>query len=60
LSSDADATVVEVTGDNSIKWVLMVSNGKASTTAQHQVTANGQTYKWTGNYKVLGVKQDAR
>jgi hypothetical protein len=59
LSSDADATVVEVTGDAGIKWIVMVSNGKASTTARHRVTADGQTYEWTGNYKVSGVKQDA-
>jgi hypothetical protein len=60
LSSDADATVVEVTGDGGIKWVLMVSNGKASTTAHHRVSADGHAYEWTGNYKVSGVKQDAR
>ena len=59
LASDADATVVEVTGDAGINWVVMVSNGKASTTARHRVTADGRTYEWTGNYKVSGVNQDA-
>jgi hypothetical protein len=60
IASDADATVVQVTGDDGINWVLMVSNGKASATARHRISAEGQTYEWTGNYKVSGVKQDAR
>jgi hypothetical protein len=59
LSNDADATVVEVTGDDGLKWTVMVNNGKASTAQHHRVTAAGQTYEWTGNYSVTGVKTDA-
>jgi oligo-alginate lyase len=60
ISSDADATVVEVTGAENIDWVFMVSNGKPSATAAHRVTAGAHTYEWTGNYRVTGVKHDGK
>jgi hypothetical protein len=55
LGSSNEGTVVEVVGDGGLRWVVMVSNGPASATAAHRVTANGQTYEWSGNYSVTGV-----
>ena len=55
LFDGPEASVVEVTALPSIRWVVMVANGPASSTARHSVTASGTTYEWTGNYKVEGV-----
>ena len=63
LASDSAATVAEVTGENDLRWTIMVNNGPASTTARHRVTAGGATYEWTGNFAIRGVQQassDAR
>ena len=59
LGDDAEATVVELTGEGGLRWVVMISNGPASENARHRITFGGQTYEWTGNYTVEGVK-DAR
>jgi hypothetical protein len=56
LASGADGSVVDVSGEGGLHWTIMVSNGPASTTAPHRVVANGQTFEWTGNYKVEGVR----
>jgi hypothetical protein len=55
-ANTSEGTVVEVFGANSVLWTIMVANGSPSSTKTHSVTAGGQTYKWTGNYKVDGVK----
>ncbi len=56
LAQDAEGTVVEVTGDGGLRWVVMATNGPASTTARHRITAGGRTYEWTGNFAVEGVQ----
>ena len=56
LASTADGTVMEVDGGRGLKWVVMVNNGPASATATHRIVAGGQTYEWTGNYSVNGVR----
>jgi oligo-alginate lyase len=55
LASTSDGSVVEVTGANGLRWVVMINNGPASATAHHSVSAGGQAYQWTGNYSVTGV-----
>ncbi len=55
LADTPDASVIEVTAEQSVRWVFMVAKGPAAATAQHSITANGRTYEWTGNYKVEGV-----
>jgi hypothetical protein len=57
LSSDSSATVAEITGENELRWIIMVNNGPASTTARHRVGAAGETYEWTGNFAVRGVQR---
>ena len=56
IASTDDASVVEVLGDNGLRWVVMVTNGPASTTAKHRIVAGGQTFEWTGNFSVTGVR----
>ncbi len=56
LANTAEGSVVEVTGGSGIHWIVMVSNGAPSPTAVHRVTIDGQTWAWTGNYKVEGVR----
>ena len=56
LSSTAEASVVEILGDNGLRWVVMVNNGPASATSAHRVVAGGQTFEWTGNFSVLGIR----
>lgn len=60
ISNDTDATVVEITGAEGLDWVVMVSNGKSSSTAHHRVAVSGHTYEWTGNYKVSGVTHSGK
>jgi hypothetical protein len=56
LSSTAEASVVEILGDNGLRWVVMVNNGPASATAAHRVVTGGPTYEWTGNFSVTGIR----
>lgn len=56
LGTSAEATVAEVTGQNGLRWVVMVNNGPASATARHRATFGGQTYEWTGNFAVQGLQ----
>jgi hypothetical protein len=63
LASDSTATVAEVTGENDLRWIIMVNNGAASKTARHRMMAAGETYEWVGNIAVRGVQRagsDAR
>ncbi len=55
LASGAQGTVVEITGDAGIQWTVLVTNENASPTAARRVTANGQSWEWTGNVAVRGV-----
>lgn len=50
------ASVVEVTGQNGLRWLVMVNNEPASDAARRSVSFGGQKYEWTGNYAVQGVK----
>jgi hypothetical protein len=56
LGESAEATVVEVTGADGLRWVVMTTNAPASATARHSVTFGGQTYAWTGNFSIQGLQ----
>jgi hypothetical protein len=56
LASTAEGTVVQVEGKGGLRWTVMVTNGPASTTARHTITAGAQTYTWTGNFNVQGLQ----
>ena len=49
LSSDEEATVVEISGENGLQWFFFVANGEASDTKEHSVTVRGKRYTWKGN-----------
>lgn len=55
LGTTADASVVEVDASGGLRWVIMVNDGPASTSAPHRVRVGGQTYAWTGNFAVQGL-----
>jgi hypothetical protein len=56
LGADAQGTVVEVTGEGGLRWVVMAANGPASRTARRRVVAGGRAYEWTGNFAVEGLR----
>jgi len=56
VGTSDEASVVEVTGKNGLKWTVMVNNGAASDTARHRVAFGGRTYEWTGNFAVEGLQ----
>lgn len=43
-------TVVKITGDNGLDWILAVTNQEASTTRRHSVLVDGRPYEWSGNF----------
>ena len=56
IATTDDASVVEVTGPDALRWTIMVNDGPASPTQHHTVTAGGRMYEWTGNYAVEGLR----
>jgi hypothetical protein len=56
LADSPEGSVVEVSASPSLKWVVMVANGAPSPSAHHRISAGGNTWEWTGNYRVDGVK----
>lgn len=54
IGHDDTASVVEITGEEDLRWLVMVNNGEPSETAQHTATFDGTTYTWTGNVEVRG------
>ena len=56
LANTDEGTVIEVRGKDGLSWTVMVANGAPSVTQTHSVSANGRTFRWTGNYRVDGVK----
>jgi len=57
LADGAEGSVIEVSGANGIRWTVMVSNTAPSATGRHHLEAAGNSYDWTGNFAVEGVKQ---
>jgi hypothetical protein len=56
IGHDAEGSVIEVTGEEGLRWHVLVSNRDASATARHRVRFAGTNYEWTGNYEVRGVR----
>lgn len=50
LASTTEATVIEISGTGSLRWIFAVVNGEASTEAMHSATVGGKTLSWKGNY----------
>ncbi|MES2180173.1 MAG: heparinase II/III family protein [Gemmatimonadota bacterium] len=53
LADEAEGSVLEVTGDGGVRWVVMVSNASASPTVSHRVGS----FEWKGPYSVTGVQR---
>jgi hypothetical protein len=60
IASGDDGSVVRITGSDSLQWTVMVSNRESSATANHRVVSGGETFAWTGNFAVEGVRRDGR
>jgi hypothetical protein len=57
IASDDDGSVIRISGADSLQWTVMVSNGPSSATASHRMVAGGETFAWTGNFAVTGVRK---
>lgn len=47
-----EGTVIKILGEDDLLWTLMINNQTADTGKKNVVQFSGQTYAWTGNYKV--------
>ncbi|MCC6773891.1 MAG: alginate lyase family protein [Gemmatimonadaceae bacterium] len=56
LASDAAGSVVEVTGEGGLRWVVHVNNGTASRSATHVVRSGATSFTFTGNVSVTGLE----
>ena len=56
IGHNAQASVIEITGDDGIRWTVMTTNAPASDRARQRVTFAGKTYEWTGNFAVEGLQ----
>ncbi|HEY0305885.1 MAG TPA: hypothetical protein VGC44_13015, partial [Longimicrobiales bacterium] len=56
IGSNTEASVIEVVGNNGVRWIVMVWNGTPSDTAAHTITFGGNTYRWNGNFAVEGTQ----
>ena len=52
VSSTDEATIVEIKGKDSLRWTIMINNGPASDTKNHEVSVGGNIYKWAGNFSI--------
>jgi len=51
IGSNEEASIIRVAGKDDLNWLIMISNTEDNAAKQHKVTFDGQTYRWTGNYK---------
>lgn len=58
IGHNADASVIEVTGENGLHWTVMVNNQAAAPNVRHMATFGGKTYQWSGNFAVEGLQHD--
>lgn len=50
-------TVVQILGVDGLEWLVSVYNGNnPDPQAEHTVTFGGETFNWTGNYKLIRLK----
>jgi hypothetical protein len=56
VTSTAEASIIEVVGNNNLRWTVMVWNGAPSDSARRSVTVGARTYQWTGNFAVEGIQ----
>ena len=52
IGSNDEGTAIEILGKNSLHWTVLVNNGEASETNEHELTFNGKTYRWIGNIAI--------
>lgn len=53
LKQDENYTAVSVSMKNKKTYTLLFANKKSKADAKHKLTANGKTYEWKGNYKLI-------
>ncbi len=56
LASDAEGSVVELTGPRGLRWQVSVTHGAASRTAARTVRNAGSSFTFTGNVQVTGLE----
>lgn len=62
VGHSAEASVIEISGQNGLHWRIMVANGPADAAASHSITLGEQVYTWTGTHhvEVLHDSSDTR
>jgi len=53
IGQNAEASIVEINGQNGLKWQIMVTNQASDPEKVHKVVFDGQIFEWTGDFKVL-------
>jgi len=53
LKQDENYTAVSVSMKNKKTYTLLFANKKSKADAKHKLSANGKTYEWKGNYKLI-------
>ena len=53
LLSNHEATAVEVKGKQSLSWIILISNGRASESDEHTVVVEGKAFTWKGNARLI-------
>lgn len=53
LKQDENYTAVSVSLKNKKTYTLLFANKKSKAATKHKLSANGKTYEWKGNYKLI-------
>ncbi|WP_296144585.1 alginate lyase family protein [uncultured Flavobacterium sp.] len=53
LKQDENYTAISVSLKNKKTYTLLFTNKKSKADAKHKLSANGKTYEWKGNYKLI-------
>jgi len=46
------ATVIEVHGQDDVKWQIIINNQKSKPGEKNKILVNGEFYEWVGDYAV--------
>ncbi|HUP88722.1 MAG TPA: alginate lyase family protein [Longimicrobiales bacterium] len=56
IADTDDGSIIEVSGDNGIKWTIMTTNNTTGDNTAHSISVGNKTYVWAGNFAIEGLK----